>query len=100
MLSNFHSRIEMSGMFDSVVEDGLAGVVVDHVDIVVAELLPAADAADRQVVAGELSMRGEGGVAADASLVDWVGVVRGVGGGGVGDIEVTVPGLGRVFTPA
>ena len=75
--------------------DSLAGVIVDQVDLVVTEFLPAPNTTDGEVVTVELSVRGECGVTVEAPLVDGIGSVC-VGGGG--DVEVTVPGLGRVVT--
>ena len=66
-----------TGVLHAVMYDTLAGVVVDQIDLVVAELFLAADAADREVVAVELSVTGEGGV-----TVDTPGLVDRVRGGG------------------
>ena len=49
-------------IFDSILTDPLTRLTVAEVDLLVTELLLAAETADRQVVAGELSMTGEGGV--------------------------------------
>ena len=76
-------------IFDSVLADPLTRLTVAEIDLMVTELLLTAETADRQVVTGELSVTGEGGVTVDTPGVD----------GGhqvllrVVDLQVSVPGL-------
>ena len=76
-------------IFDSVLADPFTRLTVAEIDLLVTELLLTAETADRQVVTGELSVTGEGGVTVDTAGVD----------GGrqvllrVVDLQVSVPGL-------
>ena len=100
LLRGMLARLSHTGgqvlIFVSVLTEPFTRLTVAEIDLLVTELLLTAETADRQVVAGEVSVRGEGGVTVDTAGVD---------GGhqvslGVVDLQVSVPGLrpGSVLT--